>query len=383
LSVSQLTEETCRELEIALMFAATPPNIHIADAIRAQELGVQTYIEKPAYPAGYGAEKRPIIEQALSSGKVGLIDFFLGNRALIDFLDEPQKFLSGQLIAPNYSLGEIEYIHATCLEPHSVNEEGARRKMLMSFEAQGGFLYADQAPHPLAIMEATLNSLFRRSLTDSAVAATYRTRETAVSGPEDAETGGAVLRVLDTSQFALVPSRPRIELLSVVGKGLPVIGGADQVALPNYMLTIGCTEGRLDICVGNGQNTLPSYLSLTPSDPTFPTRMFEYTHSGLGYSLILADLVIAAQAQRQGVEVPAETAARLDRHTNASMAAMRSIEEVYQLWNRNSSSLQHYGEGEPMREPKLPPELPLSCFIHGHIREDESRRVGRDLLKQS
>jgi len=381
IALADLNKETLSHLEVDLIIAATPPNVHVTDALRAQELGIKTYIEKPAYPAAFGDEKRPAIERAIKSGQVGLIDFFLGNRALLDFLDKPEKYLSGNLISPGYSLGPIEFMHATCIEPHSVAEEGPRQNMLMSYEAQGGFLYADLAPHPQVILEATINRIFGQSLSDSSIVATYRTRDTGVAGPPDAETGAAVLRRLGRSEEGEFASLHHVDLLGVVGKGIQVLGGAEQTPLINYMLSVGCSFGRVDICVGNGQNTLRSYIAITPDNSSLSTRIFEYSQAGLGYGLILADFVIAAQAARLAKPVPTKTEERLLRHTSASLSAMKSIEEVYRLWNRNPKPIQRYGSGEELAQPRLPVEMPLACFIHGHMREHKSA-VGRELLKK-
>ncbi len=381
ISVEELTKPRLKQLGIDLIIAATPPNVHLDDAVRATMLEIPTYIEKPAYPAGFGCSKRPVIEQVVRSGHVNLIDFFLGNRALIDFLNNPEEYLSGKMISKHFSLGPIEFIHATCLEPHSVREEGARQQLLMTWEVQGGFLYADQAPHPLAVMEATVNKLFGLSLTDSRIAATYRTRETEVSGPQDAETGAAVLRVLDVPSTHSAEAQPQIELLSVVGKGLQIIGGRNESPLSNYMLTIGCSGGRIDISVGDGQNTTPSYLCITPYDDDFRPKLFEYAHSGLGYGIILADFVIAAQARKKNEWGPADTMIRIKRQTNSSLAAMRSIEQVYRCWHRDGEGVQHYGAHEVLHRAELPDQLPLACFVHGSI-EQRSSVLGRDLLKQ-
>lgn len=382
IAATELTEQKLQDLGVDLIISATPPNVHIDDALRAERLGIQTYIEKPAYPAGFGSEKRPIIERTINAGHVGLIDFFLGNRALIDFLSQPEHYLSGKLFDPEFSLGPIQYMHATCFEPHSVNEEGARIGMLMNYHAQGGFLYADMAPHALAIIEATLNAVCSRSLSESRIALTYRTRETDVPGPEDAETSAAVLRVLPNTTNDQRMSLNGIELLSVAGKGIQVPGGANQSALTNYMLTIGCSAGRIDLCIGNGQNTLPSYLCLTPYDDRFQARMFEYPNSGLGYCTMLADYVIAAQAQKRGDPIPDATTTRLRRHTVASLEAMKAIEEVYTLWNRSSAPIQRYGTDSSLDHAALPLEIPLACFIHGSVRENFDRGISLDLLRQ-
>jgi hypothetical protein len=81
--------------------------------------------------------------------------------------------------------------------------------------------------------------------------------------------------------------------------------------------------------------------------------------------------------------IPEPTRTRLNRQTESSMAAMRAIEDVYKRWDRSSDSVQRYGTLQDLPSALMPDELPLGCFIHGCITEDESRRIKRELLKQN
>lgn len=363
INVDQLTPDVMQRLNIDFCIAATPPRVHVVDAMRAMRCAVHTYVEKPAYLAGLGENARSQIVSTVESGHVDLIDFFLYNRPLLDFIAAPHRYLGDPAQWSDHALGAVRFIHATCLEPRSVNDEGPRKKMLMSFEAQGGFLWADQAPHPQAMLDAVLMTLFGRGLAQSELAMTFRARDTSVAGPAEAETSAAALRL-----FA-APEQSRasiIELLGVVGKGLQVPGGRSDTPCDTYMLTVGCERGQVDICIGNGPGTIPSYIALIPYDTAQPTRLLRYANSGLGYSLFLADAVIAAQSRRARVELPESTRARLQRQTQSSLAGMRTIEEVYSAdhWGRSAQHVQRYGPNMPLKYPRLPRELPLACAVH-------------------
>lgn len=372
LSKNELTAARLGSLGFSFCIGATPPNVHAADAERAVRLGLHTYIEKPAYLAGLGEAARTPIAQAVATKRVDLLDFFLYNRAFLDFASSPEHYFSGKAAGANYDFGAVQFLHSTCLEPHSVDSEGPRRDMLMNFDAQGGFLWADQGPHPQALMNAVLRSLFDRSIAESEIAMTYRSRDTSVAGPRDAETSAAVLRLLDLGNAESGSGRRVIELLGVVGKGLQVPGGQSDRAAVTYMLTIGCERGQIDICIGDGMGTVPSYIAYSPLDANQPKHLLKYENSGLGYALFLADAVIAGQSRVSGTEAPATVAARLNRQTESSLEAMQTIEDVYGRWNRSSENIQRYGPDGTGAEPVMPAELPLASQVHGAI---DNRRV--------
>jgi hypothetical protein len=385
---SALTKTGARDIGINAIIAATPPNLHHSDAILAAEYGIHAFIEKPAYPPASSGNPKKVITTLFKQGRIDLIDCFLGNRALREFLDKSDYFLSGAFNKNSEPLGAIRFIHSTCVEPHSVSEEGSRAARLMDSKVQGGFLYADMAPHPLAATEVILNKVLNLSLSSSRIVGTYRARELAVDGPDEAETAAAVLRVIDYSAGSDLIAAPGIELLSIAGKGLKISGGAKDEPLPHYMVTIGCEEGWIDICLGDAQKTIPSYICVTPKDVDKQAKMLVYRNSGLGYCSILADLAMQAQSRLRASPGEDDSVARLalDRialQSQASVAATQAIEEVYtSVWQNQSRGIQRYDPSSLISEATLPPEIPLACRIHPHVPLDPTRALAYAVLRR-
>ncbi|GEM_PF-3783641 len=313
-SVGEL--EKARGLKPNIVIDATPASCRLDNALLAAQVlqAEQEYGEKPfglANNPGMLVKLNQLVQDGRNGSpttKVDAIDFFLYTDAYLFFVKNMQQLMNG--------LGQVKEVHASCTEPWNVGREKSRVYMLMNPALQGGYIGADQLPHPLTMIDVFLRSHLSSGLENVELKNVERIRDTSIDpfskvGTLDGETSMNLVGQVKGSN---------IKVVAGCGKGINIPGTSDNEPAATYMLEVQMEHGRIEVCAGSEQ--VDPYVAVVPDSPGKKTEIFLFKDGGFSYKRFLTDVILRAQ----GSTIPLD---RLKDQTDASLSAMSMISQAY------------------------------------------------------